>query len=302
MSKIIYILREVGWAYNDNEPAHYEGLCNIYKKFDTYEAALATKKRLEIEIVRKGEQHFQELSGRNPNCLNAFDEYVKKQLNIDIEAIVANSSIHSDDKWRLSSYLQEMCLKWFLQEDEQILEVLQVLQLDFYAIQSVPETTVFYKIFLPTELIGGLFYSIDFEGAMIPDQHNQAKVFDSYQDAAMELSVWLHYLTFSGDFSALSDTPHLLAAYIKVHSILQYDNQSKILSFVKDYWNYPNGEQVALGLIPLLKPALNCIRPIPVATCEGTHVFRVAYNQDPPPKTLLEDPAPFDWETGDLPF
>jgi len=282
MEKTIFILREVAWTWHDEPALQYEGANEIYKKFNTYEEALAEKNRLELDRVRYDYNEYRCSLICNANFaeVNFYEimlkkgqyEYFKDNFGIDWQGIQQSGLIDESKlkKWEFRELVNGFFLKKILQNDKHILYVLKMIELDFYEIAEVKENDCFYKIYsnkyfqdftLRNNLYGNNITGQEVEIKYYEDQIENFYYFP-YVIAQNRLCEYFYDLlsnsyyknSLKGSFSELSEAPEILKSYIENHSeYFVYSAKKKKLTMYRIY-DEEKQYEVMSGLIALLRP------------------------------------------------
>lgn len=274
MEKTIFLLREVTWTWGDEPMLDYEGPNEVYKKFATYQEALAEKNRLEIDMVRH--HNTIDIDGNICNAnfhnndfyeiilKNGHNEYFKNSFGIGWEKIPIIDKSKSDylEKWQFNDIINDFILEKVLQDDKHILYVLKMIELDFYEIVEVKENDYFYKI----------YRNIDFQdfvvnflyGASLTGEEHYEQVanlyYYPYSQAQKKLCDVFSYSlkdsnnSLKGSFAELSEAPELLKSYIESYAeYFTYNNDTLSLSTSYIY-DKEKMYEIMNGLIALLRP------------------------------------------------
>ena len=276
MEKTIFILREVAWSYFDEPQLSYVGPNEIYKKFATYEEALAEKSKLELYMVKyhrvDSDYHC------NPNFGNidyfrilqngSFNDF-KDYFGIDWKEIWESNLINKSkmDIRIFSDIVNKHILSTALKDDRLISYILKLIGLNFYEISEVKETACLYKIYNNIDFKD---FFILFKSSGIPfDEKEEDMGYNEYiqefyygslyevENKVYNTFYWHLADTFydeknylKGSLSDLSEAPTILKSYLENYSkYFVYDTENLLLSMKNQA---PN--DVMRGFVALLRP------------------------------------------------
>ncbi len=297
MEKTIFILRESVWLWDDKPCPSYVGVNRIYKRFATYEQALAEKTKLEIAKVRNHifidkmecntifyhQNYYAAMIKKD-----VFD-YFKTNFGIDWKGFSESEFV---DKSKLNdnefeSLANDFIRKKVLEDDKHILFVLEMLELSFYKISEVKEDGFLYKIYTNSHFR-------DFDFSLANNLATNYKEFVVSKDAGGE--TWVSYASFveaekalciafydliksekkslKGSFSDLSENPEMLKKYLENYSkYFNYNAENKQLTF-----NIIEDEEIiheVLGeFLALLRPEKIpfIIKSVPIAKMSESYI------------------------------
>ena len=270
MEKTIFILREVEWCSDTKSVPYYLGANDIYRKFPTYEAALAKKNQLQVNMARYHNANNSFKCNINFASADYFEIMLKKGLygyfrdvfGIDWKGI-KESGLIDESKLKSGEFnelVNNFIRKKVLQNDTNILFVLEMIELNFYELSEVKESDCLYKIYSNASFtdfpllaecedeITGTEVKIeyyDFVFCIYFD--NQEKIQTEINQRFNDL---LRENALKGSFSDLSEAPETLRNYIENYpKYFVYDAQKELFSMKKQA-----PDDIMRDFVELLRP------------------------------------------------
>ncbi len=268
----IYLVREVTWKYT-KETWYPTGLGVIVKKFNTFEAAMATQKVLELQFIREHSTIMKKLwnihAGRYPieKQVDKYAEFIKTNFNFDTYGIIDalfyqkhySQDIYDAIKERLLNYTMT---KLVLPNETALQFVLEMVGFVFYEVQEVIPETAFYQLALNPDYYPKENSYTKYDHYI---KHSSFMVYDNWQAAQTALAEQLmqHRFCIHGTLEDWSNIPIFLELYLQYSSKqnLVYNEFQKCLSF------YPDADftETARHLLLLLKPHWIPLRIVPLS-------------------------------------